>query len=69
MCALKRDGLSTQGAWLVIMKFVLIGMVAQIYSIITSFSVYVTGFAKKGLIRTITKYRFEILNAVYLENA
>ena len=34
--------------------------------------VYVTGFAKRGLIRAITnieKYRFEILNAVYLENA
>ena len=33
---------------------------------------YVTGFAKRGLIRAITnieKYRFEILNAVYLENA
>ena len=32
----------------------------------------VTGFAKRGLIRAITnieKYRFEILNAVYLENA
>ena len=31
-----------------------------------------TGFAKRGLIRAITnieKYRFEILNAVYLENA
>ena len=34
--------------------------------------IYVTGFAKRGLIRAITnieKYRFEILNAVYLENA
>ena len=32
----------------------------------------VTGFAKRGLIRAITnieKYRFKILNAVYLENA
>ena len=35
-------------------------------------SPYVTGFAKRGLIHAITnieKYRFEILNAVYLENA
>ena len=34
--------------------------------------IYVTGFAKRGLIHAITnieKYRFEILNAVYLENA